>query len=186
MKTAVEKSKESKTALYYTGCLAIMSVWFAVNIGDMSVFDLIKYAFLIMLSYAVMIFDINKKRIPNTLVLIMIAGWLLLIISMLLIDTENGIKMLVDSFYGFLAGGGLFLLVYVISSKGLGGGDVKFMAAAGLYLGFTKTIPAILYGTVLAALTGLTLIILKKIKRKDTIPLAPFLFTGIMITVFMS
>jgi prepilin signal peptidase PulO-like enzyme (type II secretory pathway) len=68
----------------------------------------------------------------------------------------------------------------------LGGGDVKFMSVAGLYLGFSGTIPVILFGTVIAALTGLVLILLKKINRKDSIPLAPFLFIGIIITVFLS
>jgi len=151
----------------------------------MLVFDMLKSVLLIMLSYAAMIFDINTKRIPNTLILIMMAGWLLLIIPMMLIDTKCGIDQMVDSLYGLLTGGGLFLLVYMISSKGLGGGDVKFMAAAGLYLGLEKTMPAVLYGTILAALTSLVLIILRKIKRKDKIPLAPFLFAGIMITIIV-
>jgi len=100
------------------------------------------------------------------------------------IDTENGIRLLADSMYGLLIGGGIFLLVYLISRKGLGGGDVKFMAAAGLYLGFAETLPVILYGTVIAAFVGLVLIFIKKIGRKDTMPLVPFLFAGIIITVF--
>jgi len=185
MKLVVIKSKECKVALCCTGCLIIMSLWFAVRTGEILVFDLLKSALLIILSYTAMIFDINTKRIPNTLILIMIAGWLILIIPMMFIDTENGINQMVDSLYGLLSGGGLFLLVYMISNKGLGGGDVKFMAAAGLYLGFAGTIPAILCGTVLAALAGLVLIILKKIRRKDTIPLVPFLFAGIMITIIV-
>ena len=102
------------------------------------------------------------------------------------INTDNGVKALTDSLYGMALGGGLFLLVYLFSRRGLGGGDVKFMAAAGLYLGFSGVIPAILYGTILAALTGLILILLKKIKRKDAIPLAPFLFIGILIIIFSS
>jgi len=118
------------------------------------------------------------------LILFMLAGWLLLIIPMLFFVPDTGIESFVDSLLGLLTGGGLFLVVYLFSSKGLGGGDVKFMAAAGLYLGFANTIPAILYGTVLAALTGLILVLIKKIERKDAIPLAPFLFIGIMITVF--
>jgi prepilin signal peptidase PulO-like enzyme (type II secretory pathway) len=133
-----------------------------------------------------MVIDIKTKHIPNILVLAMIAGWLLVIMPMVFIDTENGISLLVDSIYGLLMGGGLFLLVYLLSRKGLGGGDVKFMSAAGLYLGFSGTIPVILFGTILAALTGLVLIMLKKINRKDSIPLAPFLFIGIIITVFMN
>ena len=76
------------------------------------------------------------------------------------------------------------MLIYIISRNGLGGGDVKFMAVAGLYLGFSGTVPAILYGTLLAAFTGLVLIVLKKLGRKDTMPLVPFLFVGIMITIF--
>jgi len=118
------------------------------------------------------------------LVIIMLFGWLMLIVPMIFHDTENGLRLLADSIYGLLIGGGLFLLVYIISRKGLGGGDVKFMAVAGLYLGFAGTVPSILYGTVLAAITGLILIALKRIGRKDTMPLVPFLFAGIMITMF--
>jgi len=185
MKITTTKCKEYKVALYCAGCFIIMSIWFALRPGEMLVFDMLRFILLIILSYAAMIFDINTKRIPNTLILIMITGWLLLMIPMMFIDTKNGIDRMVDSLYGLLTGGGLFLLVYMISSKGLGGGDVKFIAAAGLYLGFAKTIPAIFCGTLLAALTGLALIILRKIKRKDKIPLAPFLFTGILLTIIV-
>ena len=179
------KSKERKAALYSAGLVIIMSAWLVMYAGELSDFSLIRSVLLIVLSYIAMVFDISTKRIPNTLVLVMIAGWLVLMIPIIFMDTDNGVRLLADSIYGLLIGGGLFLLVYLLSRKGLGGGDVKFMAAVGLYLGFAKTIPAILYGTVLAAITGLILILLKKIERKDAIPLVPFLFVGIMITVFM-
>jgi len=178
------KLKERKTAIYCAGFIMIMFIWLFATASELTVFSLIRSVMLIIFSYIAMVFDINTKRIPNALVLTMIAGWLLLITPVIFVDTENGIILLTDSVYGLLTGGGLFLLVYLISKKGLGGGDVKFMAAAGLYLGFSGTIPAILYGTVLAAVAGLILILLKKINRKDTMPLAPFLFVGIMITAF--
>ena len=176
--------KEKKIALYCVGLFILLTVWIVMHADKLTVFFLLKTALLLMLSYIAMVFDIHTKRIPNGLVVTMIVGWLLLIVPMLFLDTATGIKLLTDSLYGLLAGGGLFLLVYLLSRKGLGGGDVKFMAAAGLYLGFASTIPAILYGTILAALTGLILILIKKISRKDTMPLAPFLFIGILITVF--
>ena len=180
------KLKEHKTAICCAGLLIILSVWVIMFAGALSAFSLFRTSLLIILSYIAMVIDIKTKHIPNILILVMIAGWLLLIIPMLFFDTENGIMVLVDSIYGLLLGGGLFLLVYLLSRKGLGGGDVKFMSAAGLYLGFSGTIPVILFGTVIAALTGLVLILLKKINRKDSIPLAPFLFIGILITVFLS
>ena len=174
------KVKECNYAIHCAGII-IMLTWFAAFAGELSAFSLLWSALLAVFSYIAMVFDIKTKKIPNMLVLVMTAGWLFLMILSIFIDVESGVKSLMDSMYGALTGGGLFLLVYLISRKGLGGGDVKFMAAAGLYLGFAGTIPAILYGTVIAALTGLTLVMLKKINRKDTIPLVPFLFIGIII-----
>jgi len=179
------KKKESRIVVYCIGFIIIISVWLILYAGELSAFNLLKTALLLLLSYIAMAFDINTKRIPNTLVLTMIAGWLLMILPIVITETEYGLRLMLDSTYGMLTGGGLFMLVYLISSKGLGGGDVKFMAAAGLYLGFAKTIPAILYATVLAAIVGVILILIKKIGRKDTIPLVPFLFAGIVITIFV-
>ena len=86
---------------------------------------------------------------------------------------------------GFLLAGVVFLAVYLISRRGLGGGDVKLMAVAGLYLGFGGVLPAMLYGSVLSALTALVLIARKKIKPRDSIPLVPFLYVGMMLTMFI-
>jgi len=180
----INKKRERKIILFSTGFLVIFFVWLIAFTGELSTFSLLRFALLIILSYIAMVIDISTKRIPNVLVLIMVSGWLLLIIPMISYDTSNGLRLFADSIYGFLTGGGLFLLVYIISRKGLGGGDVKFMAAVGLYLGFAEILPAILYGTVFAAITGLILIVFKKMERKGTIPLVPFLFTGIMITIF--
>jgi len=176
--------KQSKTLLYGAAFILILLVWLIVCAGELTTFLLLRFTLIISFSYLAMLFDIKQKRIPNTLVLGMFAGWIVLITIKLLIDNENGIILLADGVLGLLIGGGVFLSVYLLSRKGLGGGDVKFMAAAGLYLGLSRTIPAILYGTILAALTGAVLILLKKITRKDSVPLAPFLFAGIMITVF--
>jgi prepilin signal peptidase PulO-like enzyme (type II secretory pathway) len=178
-------SKEYRIVLHCAGILAIISAWLLLCTEGMAVFILLKYALLIVFGYAASVFDIQTKRIPNRLVLSMLTVWLFVMALKLLLDIEDGVRLLADSLFGLLVGGGLFMLVYLISRKGLGGGDVKFMAAAGLFLGFGKIIPAMLYGTVLAAMTGLVLILLKRIGRKDTIPLAPFLYAGILITVFM-
>jgi len=186
MKTILTKRKECKDVLYCVCFIAVLSTWIITCAAQLTPYLFLKTTMLITLSYIAVVFDISTKRIPNTLVLLMVAGWLLTITPMIFVDTELGIRLLTDSIYGSLIGGGLFLLVYLLSRKGLGGGDVKFMAAAGLYLGFAKTVPAILYGTVLASLTGLVLILIHKIGRKDSLPLAPFLFIGIMIIAFTS
>jgi len=162
----------------------ILFLWFALCAGKLTTFFIFRTVMLITFSFTAMLIDIKKRCIPNRLVFGMFTGWLFLMAPKLLLDTQAGIPILTDSVVGLLVGGGVFLSVYLLSRRGLGGGDVKFMAVAGLFLGLGGTLPVILYGTVLAALSGLILIALKRIKRKDAIPLAPFLFAGIMITVF--
>ena len=110
---------------------------------------------------------------------------MLIMIPQLFLHTQQTLLLMLDGMIGAVLGGGLFLLVYFISRKGLGGGDVKLMAASGLYLGVSRILPAMLYGSVLAALVGLSLVLFKKIGRRDTIALAPFLFVGMLVTMLV-
>ena len=146
-------------------------------------FYLLQYILLLTLTYIAAVSDIKTKKIPNTLVLTMIGVWVLTMTPQLFINTDVAIRTLSDAILGFLTGGGLFLLIYIFSRRGLGGGDVKLMAAIGLYLGFAGVISAMVFGSLLSGLVALILLLLKKVGRKDTIPLAPFLFVGTFITV---
>jgi len=171
--------------LSYAGLPVIIAAMLLIRADNTDTFILLRNGLLLVFGYIAMMFDLKSQRIPNSLILWMFAVWVLLVIPKLLLDTNYAINLLKDSVLGLLAGGGVFLFVYLISRKGLGGGDVKFMTAAGLYLGFYGTIPAMLYGTILSALVGLTLIALKKINSKDKMPLAPFLYVGILVTLFL-
>ena len=140
---------------------------------------------LIIFAIITSVIDIKTKKVPNSLILVMFTAWLITMTPMLFINTQDATTKIFDSCLGLALGGGLFLLVYLISRKGLGGGDVKFMAAAGLYLGFYSVVPAMFLGSALAALTVLILLLLKRIKRKDTIPLIPFLSVGMIVALLL-
>lgn len=173
-----------KANLQYIGIPIICLIYLIFNFNEKYYIILLLNEMLLIFGYIASLIDIKSKTIPNKLILIMIGAWLLIMALMVLIDTELAVLMLKDSILGFIIGGGLFLIVYLISRKGLGGGDVKFIAATGLYIGFARTISVILYGSILATLFVLILLLLKKIGRKDPIPLVPFLYAGILITMF--
>ena len=180
----VTKIKRSP-ALPYVGLPIIGIALLLWRTGHTDSFITLRSELLIVFGYITSVLDMKFKKIPNGLILLMLASWALIMIPRLFYETDKSITLLLDSAIGFAVGGGMFLLVYLISRKGLGGGDVKFMAAAGLYLGLGGVLPAMLCGTVIAAITGFVLILLKKIGRKDPIPLAPFLYIGILLTVFL-
>jgi len=127
--------------------------------------------------------DLREKRIPNALTAAMLGAWVLILVPQLFCRTEYALMLLLSGGVGFLLAGAVFLTVYLVSRKGLGGGDVKLMAVSGLYLGI-DVLPVMLYGSVFSAIVGLGLLLAKRIGRRDAMPLAPFLYAGMLIVIF--
>ena len=89
-----------------------------------------------------------------------------------------------DSLLGFFVGGGLFYLLAVLSNGGMGGGDIKYIAAVGALLGWQKVLLVIFIGALLGSVVGVFQITVQKKSRKSLIPFGPFLATGTLVTLF--
>jgi prepilin signal peptidase PulO-like enzyme (type II secretory pathway) len=183
--TELVRSRYVKTGLPYLGIPLIIAALLVFRGEQPQQLILLQYIMIITFGYIAAVGDIKTKTISNFLVLSMLVSWVVITTPTLFFDPSTAIPVLIDSALGFAVTGVLFLIVYFVSRKGLGGGDVKFMSAAGLYLGLSNALTATLIGTIFAALTGLILIALKRINRKDSIPLVPFLYLGILIAVFI-
>ncbi len=84
---------------------------------------------------------------------------------------------------GLFCGGVLFLLVYRLTKKrGLGGGDVKLMAAAGLYLGWELILVAGFFGCFYACI--IHLLRMRLCKAGPVLALGPYLSAGIMTALW--
>ena len=90
----------------------------------------------------------------------------------------------VNSFMGFLLGCGLFYLLAVLSNGGMGGGDIKYIAAVGAFVGWQKVLLIIFIGAVLGTFVGLFQIGFQKKTRKNIIPFGPLLSVATLITLF--
>ena len=90
----------------------------------------------------------------------------------------------VNSFMGFLLGCGLFYLLAILSNGGIGGGDIKYIAAAGAFVGWQKVLLIIFIGAVLGTFLGLFQIAFQKKTRKNIIPFGPLLSVATLITLF--
>ena len=89
-----------------------------------------------------------------------------------------------NSFMGFLLGCGLFYLLAILSNGGMGGGDIKYIAAAGAFVGWQKVLLIIFIGAVLGTFVGLFQIGFQKKTRKNIIPFGPLLSVATLITLF--
>ena len=70
-----------------------------------------------------------------------------------------------------------FLIIAIFG--GMGGGDIKLMAAAGLYLGWEKILFALLAGSIAGGVYVAYLALVGKARRGKEVPFGPFLSFGI-------
>ncbi|MBE6983979.1 MAG: prepilin peptidase [Ruminococcaceae bacterium] len=95
-----------------------------------------------------------------------------------------------DRLIGAVAGGVVFLGLYygaiaALKQEGMGFGDVKYAAAAGLLLGWQK----LLFAVLAASVTGAVIIVaanrLTKAEKRKEYPFGPFLVAGTLIALFL-
>lgn len=148
-------------------------------------YDIVKTVCTMILSsvlICVFFIDFEHKIIPDRFsVILAVLGIVMTVCEAVLSDGRW-----TDHLIGLAVGGGFFLLVYYLSlwiykREGIGFGDVKLMAAAGLYLGWAGTFIAVLIGSVAGSVILLILRGRKKSDRFTEYPFAPFLAAGILV-----
>ena len=79
-----------------------------------------------------------------------------------------------DCLTAALVGGGIFLLLSIISKGALGGGDIKLIFALGFWLGTEKLLNVVIYGTIFGGLAAILMILAKKKDRKSYFAYGPY------------
>ncbi len=96
---------------------------------------------------------------------------------------------LVQAALGLLVGGGVLYAIawaYLAATgkDGLGGGDIKFLAMVGAFLGVKGVLVTLVGSSVVGSLFGIFLILLKGRKGNTAIPFGPFLSGGALVAFF--
>ena len=92
----------------------------------------------------------------------------------------------IEHFIGALIISVPLLIIYYICPNTLGSGDIIFMSINGFYMGFVNISYAFLTGILIALCFSIKLIIQKKASSKTSIPLIPFLSSGMYITLIFT
>ena len=101
---------------------------------------------------------------------------------------QNGTSFL-NAFIGLVLGGAPLYLIGLLWEKlrkveAMGGGDVKYMAMVGSFLGWKGAFLTIMLGAIAGSVVGIALIALKKHQADKVIPFGPFLAFGTLLTLF--
>lgn len=120
--------------------------------------------------------DWATQEIPDVLnILLALCG----IIAIL----QSG-RSLSDALLSLIIVSGPLFIIALITDGGIGGGDIKLMAAMGLCLGSLQVVLAFFIGCISAAIFSVILLSTQKLSRRSMIPLSPFLAFGCSIAIY--
>ena len=94
-----------------------------------------------------------------------------------------------DAFLGFLIGGGFLygiaiIYEWVTKREGMGGGDIKLLAMIGAFLGWQSLLFVLLVSSLLGAVVGISVMMVKGQDMKYAVPFGPFLSFAAVAYIF--
>jgi len=126
--------------------------------------------------------DLDHQIIPDLLTLPGIPIFFLLAVFVV------GVPWM-EAAIGLLIGGGVLFVIalgYEVITKreGMGGGDIKLLAMIGGFLGWKSLIFVLLFSSLLGAVIGVALMLIKKEDMKYAVPFGPFLSAAAVAYLF--
>jgi len=160
-------------------CTAVLLLVLFKNYG--LTVDFFVFGFFTCVLILISAIDFEHLLIPNVIIIPSIGIGFVLAFA-------RGYDDLLKSMAGFAAGGGIILLIAVISpfllrQEGIGGGDIKLAGFIGIFLG-GFVLMALFLGFLFGGLVGIALIVGKNKKWKDAVTFGPFLSLGSLVTLF--
>lgn len=117
--------------------------------------------------------DLADGYIYDSAVIVSIAAALILRLCW------QGAGGLISAFMGAAAGWCPMALVIFLSRGGMGWGDANMMAGIGALLGWKLALISLYAGVIAGGFTALFLLLSGRVRRRDTLPMAPFLSFGV-------
>jgi len=152
----------------FTGIVSVIIGWhFGVSIQTLAAL------FLSWCLIAASGIDIGHKLLPDSITLPLL--WLGILLSLfdVFVSLEDSV---IGAMAGYLSLWTVFMLFKIVTGKeGMGYGDFKLLAMLGAWLGWTPLFVVILTSSVVGAVIGISMILLKKTERGTQIPFGPYL-----------
>lgn len=148
--------------------------------------NLYKYLILSPMLLSAFYIDYKLHIIPNRLNLTIFEVGLVVAV----IGGISDINFAINAIQGMLVGGGTFFIITLIGGliagkEAMGYGDVKFMAALGLYFGFANMVCIIFMSFLIGAILSIILIMIKRKKASEYTPFGPFIVISCYVAIFV-
>ena len=154
-----------------------------INYGLVETIDLSLLFICAIILVTIFIYDLKYYIIPNK---VLFPGIILGIIILIFKSIYTwSLELAITHAFSIFIVFGFFLVLYLLSKgKWIGAGDVKFGILLGLILPWQQSLIMLFFTYVIGAIVGIILLISKKKKLKEKVPMGTFLVIGTFISIF--
>ncbi len=150
--------------------LLYLLIWQVYGLTVTAVLAAVFFSILLVISFI----DLRYWIIPDGLLLAILALGIINAVYQTLVLNANWY----DWAIGFFAASVPLLILGLAYKDGMGGGDIKLMAVAGLFMGWKLILLALFIGAVYGGVASIFIILVKKGSMKTAVPFGPFLSLG--------
>lgn len=167
-----------------SACAVLFAVTAARTGASLAVIPLCVLAFVLL---CVSCIDIDTQEIPDGLLIF--GGSVGILWVAVSAAVPLGAPVWYDAMFGMVAGAApLFIIdricLLLLKKDGFGYGDVKMMAAAGIFLGWRMTLISLFCAVVAGGAWGAAMLITGRARRDSYMAFGPFLAAGVMIAMW--
>lgn len=119
--------------------------------------------------------DIKEKKISNKTLLFMFAA------AVVTVGASGDVRIYISSVVSCIVMFLLMNIMYLISMRNLGYGDVKLITVISFIIGFTAAVQLVFMTLLLTVVCGLVLVALKKCNLKMDMPMTPYMFAALLV-----
>lgn len=143
-----------------------------------SMLGMFQMTFAMMVLSIVFITDMELMIIPNSCSLMLLFAGIVVLLCKFIWWREQFVPQIADSIIALAAS--LLVLVFMskITGGGLGMGDIKLFSSLGFLCGVRAVCFTLMFAFLLCSLLSTILLVAKRKKLKDALPLGPFIWLG--------
>lgn len=163
------------------GLLYLAAFWFLCG-GELRL-ALLGYAAATTALIVTAFIDFKHQIIPDSMWVTVLIGGAIVYLEEIIREGFS-VQGLVNRLIGFFCVSLFLLLIGMLYKGGMGGGDIKLMAAAGFLLGWKNVVVALMAGAVVGVLYLAITNSLKKSDMKKAVPFGPHLVAGVFFALY--
>lgn len=184
------KSKKLSKKVIWVLCSVILVISFIASLSvfyhNKDVINVCKMLLILVFLTGAAANDFREYRIPNFYPLVIALGAIIIHVVAVLTGQDGAVAYVSSAVYATVITTVFMVIVAFLTKHGIGAGDIKLLASMSMVGGILTMMSVLFFSVFISALSAAVLLISKKKKLSGSVPFAPCIYFGYIITLLFS